>query len=73
MKKTVTQHRQEEEERKSSLETNIDNIYHHVKDIKHLLEIQNGRVRKNEEQIAKWKGVAGVIVFLLTMALTLLK
>jgi len=73
MKKTVTQHRQEVEERLSSLETNIDNIYHHVKDIKHLLEIQNGRVRKNEEQIAKWKGVAGVIVFLLTMALTLLK
>ena len=61
MKKTVTQHRQEVEERLSSLETNIDNIYHHVKDIKHLLEIQNGRVRKNEEQIAKWKGVAGVI------------
>jgi len=73
MKKTVTQHRQEVEERLSSLETNIDNIYHRVKDIKHLLEIQNGRVRKNEEQIAKWKGVAGVIVFLLTMALTLLK
>jgi len=73
MKKTATQHRQEVEERLSSLETNIVNIYHHVKDIKHLLEIQNGRVRKNEEQIAKWKGVAGVIVFLLTMALTLLK
>lgn len=73
MKKTATQHRQEVEERLSSLETNISNIYHHVKDIKHLLEIQNGRVRKNEEQIAKWKGVAGVIVFLLTMALTLLK
>ena len=72
MKKTVTEHRQEIEQRLANVETHVENIYHHVKRIEKLVELQNGRVRKNEEQIAKWKGVATVVGFLCAGIITLL-
>ena len=77
MKKTVTEHRQEVEQRLAKIETivesHVENIYHHVKRIEHLVELQNGRVRKNEEEIARWKGVVGVIILVITIAASLLR
>ena len=72
MKKTVTEHRQEVEQRLANVETHVENIYHHVKRIEKLVELQNGRVRKNEEEIARWKGVVGVIMLIITIAATIL-
>jgi len=72
MKKTVTEHRQEVEQRLANVETHVENIYHHVKRIEKLVELQNGRVRKNEEQIARWKGVVSVVAFLCAGIITLL-
>ena len=72
MKKTVTEHRQEIEQRLANVETHVENIYYHVKRIEHLVELQNGRVRKNEEEIARWKGVVGVIILVITIAASLL-
>jgi 2-methylcitrate dehydratase PrpD len=76
MKKTVTEHRQEVEQRLAKIETivetHVENIYHHVKRIEKLVELQNGRVRKNEEQIARWKGVVSVVAFLCAGIITLL-
>tara|TARA_R110002051_G_scaffold299705_1_gene366916 strand:+ start:162 stop:413 length:252 start_codon:yes stop_codon:yes gene_type:complete len=49
--------------RLSSIEAHMENVYHHVKRIDSLLEKQNGRVRKNELIINKWKGIAfGVFI-----------
>lgn len=72
MAKTALQHRKDVEERLSSLETHIINIYHHVKRIEKLLEMQNGRVRKNEEEIARWKGVIAVIILVITIVTSML-
>jgi len=61
------------EQRLANVETHVENIYHHVKRIEHLVELQNGRVRKNEEEIARWKGVVGVIILVITIAASLLR
>jgi hypothetical protein len=67
MKQTVQEHRQELSERTIAIETQLVNIYHDIKEIKELLKIQNGRVRKNESNISYIFGVGAVITFLLTV------
>jgi len=65
MKQTVQEHRQELSERTIAIETQLVNIYHDIKEIKELLKIQNGRVRKNENNITRITTAGMVIAILL--------
>ena len=74
--RNVWEHREMMESRMSTMETHVENIYHHVKRIESHLDKQNGRIRDNEFTLNKWKGVAiGIIAVstaissLITMAM----
>ena len=61
-KRNVWEHREMMESRMSTMETHVENIYHHVKRIESHLDKQNGRIRDSEFTLSKWKGVAiGII------------
>ena len=61
-KRNVWEHREMMESRMSTMETHVENIYHHVKRIESHLDKQTGRIRDSEFTLSKWKGVAiGII------------
>ena len=52
-------------ERVAVIEAQVIDIYHDIKEIKQLLKEQNGRVRKNEQNIARITAVGVVVAVLL--------
>ena len=49
----VSEYREQMTERVAVIEAQVIDIYHDIKEIKQLLKEQNGRVRKNEQNIAR--------------------
>jgi hypothetical protein len=64
MKQSVQDYRRELAERTTAIETQVINIYHDLKEVKELLQVQNSRLRTNEQAIAKWKGYAAGILWI---------
>ena len=60
----VSEYREQMAERVAVIEAQVIDIYHDIKEIKQLLKEQNGRVRKNEQNIARIFA-AGVVVAIL--------
>lgn len=60
----VSEYREQMTERVAVIEAQVIDIYHDIKEIKQLLKEQNGRVRKNEQNIARIFA-AGVVVAIL--------
>ena len=52
-------------ERVAVIEAQVIDIYHDIKEIKTLIKEQNGRVRKNEQNIARIIAVGGLVAILL--------
>ena len=52
-------------ERVAVIEAQVIDIYHDIKEIKQLVKEQNGRVRTNEQNIARITGVGVVVAILL--------
>jgi hypothetical protein len=52
-------------ERVAVIEAQVIDIYHDIKEIKQLLKEQNGRVRKNEQNIARITAIGVVVAVLL--------
>ncbi len=52
-------------ERVAVIEAQVIDIYHDIKEIKELLKEQNGRVRTNEQNIARITAVGIVIAMVL--------
>lgn len=53
----VSEYREQMTERVAVIEAQVIDIYHDIKEIKQLLKEQNGRVRKNEQSIARITGI----------------
>ena len=52
-------------ERVAVIEAQVIYIYHDIKEIKQLVKEQNGRVRTNEQNIARITGIGVVVAILL--------
>ena len=52
-------------ERVAVIEAQVIDIYHDIKEIKQLLKDQNGRVRRNEQNIARISGIGILAAILL--------
>ena len=52
-------------ERVAVIEAQVIDIYHDIKEIKQLVKEQNGRVRKNEQSIARITAIGVVVAILL--------
>ena len=61
----VSEYREQMTERVAVIEAQVIDIYHDIKDIKQLLKEQNGRVRKNEQNIARIFAAGVVVAFIL--------
>jgi hypothetical protein len=61
----VSEYREHMAERVAIIEAQVIDIYHDIKEIKELLKEQNGRVRKNEQNIARIFGIGMVVAFIL--------
>jgi DNA-binding ferritin-like protein len=61
----VSEYREQMAERVAVIEAQVIDIYHDIKEIKELLKEQNGRVRTNEQNIARITAVGMVIAILL--------
>ena len=61
----VSEYREQMTERVAVIEAQVIDIYHDIKDIKQLLKEQNGRVRKNEQNIARIFATGVVVAILL--------
>jgi acetyl-CoA carboxylase carboxyltransferase component len=61
----VSEYREQMAERVAVIEAQVIDIYHDIKEIKELLREQNGRVRTNEQNIARITAVGMVIAILL--------
>ena len=57
----VSEYREQMAERVAVIEAQVIDIYHDIKEIKELLKEQNGRVRTNEQNIARITAVGIVI------------
>ena len=53
----VSEYREQMTERVAVIEAQVIDIYYDIKEIKQLLKEQNGRVRKNEQSIARITGI----------------
>ncbi len=61
----VSEYREQMAERVAVIEAQVIDIYHDIKEIKELLKEQNGRVRSNEQNIARITAVGIVIAMVL--------
>jgi DNA-binding ferritin-like protein len=61
----VSEYREQMAERVAVIEAQVIDIYHDIKEIKELVKEQNGRVRTNEQNIARITAVGMVIAILL--------
>jgi acetyl-CoA carboxylase carboxyltransferase component len=61
----VSEYREQMAERVAVIEAQVIDIYHDIKEIKELLREQNGRVRTNEQNIARITAVGMFIAILL--------
>jgi len=61
----VSEYREQMAERVAVIEAQVIDIYHDIKEIKELLKEQNGRVRTNEQNIARIGAVGIVIAMIL--------
>jgi DNA-binding transcriptional MerR regulator len=61
----VSEYREQMAERVAIIEAQVIDIYYDIKEIKELLKEQNGRVRKNEQNIARIFGIGMVVAFIL--------
>ena len=61
----VSEYREHMAERVAVIEAQVIDIYHDIKEIKELLKEQNGRVRTNEQNIARITAVGIVIAMVL--------
>jgi DNA-binding ferritin-like protein len=61
----VSEYREQMAERVAVIEAQVIDIYHDIKEIKQLLKEQNGRVRTNEQNIARITAAGMVIAILL--------
>ena len=61
----VSEYREQMAERVAVIEAQVIDIYHDIKEIKQLVKEQNGRVRKNEQNIACIIAVGGLVAILL--------
>ena len=61
----VSEYREQMTERVAVIESQVVDIYHDIKEVKQLLKEQNGRVRKNEQNIARITGVGLLAAILL--------
>ena len=61
----VSEYREQMTERVAVIEAQVVDIYHDIKEVKQLLKEQNGRVRKNEQNIARITGVGLLAAILL--------
>jgi len=61
----VSEYREQMAERVAVIEAQVIDIYHDIKEIKQLVKEQNGRVRTNEQNIARITGVGVVVAILL--------
>jgi DNA-binding ferritin-like protein len=61
----VSEYREQMAERVAVIEAQVIDIYHDIKEIKELLKEQNGRVRTNEQNIARITAVGIVIAMVL--------
>jgi hypothetical protein len=61
----VSEYREQMAERVAVIEAQVIDIYHDIKEIKELLKEQNGRVRTNEQNIARITAVGMVIAMVL--------
>ncbi len=61
----VSEYREQIAERVAVIEAQVIDIYHDIKEIKQLLKEQNGRVRKNEQNIARITAIGVVVAVLL--------
>ena len=61
----VSEYREQMAERVAVIEAQVIDIYHDIKEIKQLVKEQNGRVRRNEQNIARIIAVGGLVAILL--------
>jgi len=61
----VSEYREQMAERVAVIEAQVIDIYHDIKEIKELLKEQNGRVRTNEQNIARITAVGIFIAMVL--------
>lgn len=61
----VSEYREQMAERVAVIEAQVIDIYHDIKEIKELVREQNGRVRTNEQNIARITAVGIVIAMVL--------
>jgi len=61
----VSEYREQMAERVAVIEAQVIDIYHDIKEIKELVKEQNGRVRTNEQNIARITAAGMVIAILL--------
>lgn len=61
----VSEYREQMTERIAVIEAQVIDIYHDIKEIKELVKEQNGRVRTNEQNIARITAVGIVIAMVL--------
>ena len=61
----VSEYREQMAERVAVIEAQVIDIYHDIKEIKQLVKEQNGRVRKNEQSIARITAIGVVVAVLL--------
>ncbi len=61
----VSEYREQMAERVAVIEAQVIDIYHDIKEIKELVKEQNGRVRSNEQNIARITAVGIVIAMVL--------
>ncbi len=61
----VSEYREQMAERVAVIEAQVIDIYHDIKEINELVKEQNGRVRTNEQNIARITAVGIVIAMVL--------
>ena len=61
----VSEYREQMAERVAVIEAQVIDIYHDIKEIKQLVKEQNGRVRTNEQNIARITAIGVVVAILL--------
>lgn len=61
----VSEYREQMAERVAVIEAQVIDIYHDIKEIKELVKEQNGRVRTNEQHIARITAIGIVIAMVL--------
>jgi len=61
----VSEYREQMAERVAVIEAQVIDIYHDIKEIKELVKEQNGRVRTNEQNIARITAIGIVIAMVL--------